>query len=930
MNRLKAVLLLVLCAFEAFAMRTNVVRTSTSNLGDASSYEGGVLPDAGDLVLIPNNVHVTLKDDDAKSVGLVNGLKGIAFEQTDTRLIVEVGGVAESPRELVLSCPITGRLVGGGMGRGKIVKRGAGRLKLVTSTLDGSGKGVPDSSGNARYDYSYGTSFLVEEGSLCLHPDLANQDHCSYVQDVVISNGAVFFSPSLVTENSNVSRGVLVVSGSLKGAGTLTNANAADRPLEFRGVDEMSVFDGQITGGVRLICKGKLRLTNVNSTYCASMGVQPSGNDCVLELASLGRDGQPSAAGKTTQFSPVGNGTSAGAILRYVGNGETCDKGILYYGTTFTLDGGSHGGLKLTDYISGYNQADGGTGVNPTTMCILNLAGSNTVPCEIACNLRQWYGLPSSKGASDYCTTNTFYVVKSGPGIWTMNCPGTDMAGVFGIEEGVLRFGDIAERGLRCSLGTATVLQRKNTSVRTSANDVSYAYELGVAGKEESGLLEYIGNGRTNSTCVSRPAVLNGIGGFCNSTSNAFRFANVSGGSSGKKTLILDGEGTLESAVYDIADGKGTVGIEKRGSGTWSIGGDLAFSGPVAVTGGKLIIRNDRYYSWYRFSVRENIYYWYSNADDQKGETNPSGTQNGISLTEFGLYDADGVRQNLGLTVCSNFCNLAPGQVAFGDYNEFSDANGERNVGNLFDNKGGSSDACAPNCLLYTPKNSRRVVATDSNSWMKVVMRLKDGSKAIASYDFANRYNSCGRFSNTAGLSPRSWQLEASVDGLRWDVLHEQTTNTTVFPSPSTWIYANRSFTEGGESGAHADGCVLPRQGPVGAHERVDVSSLAVSGGGVVELVGDVRVSSLHLDANSGGLVRGGALAESGILEIVSSAGRPRGELPVTFENVNGLRNANGWTVMINGRVDTHCSIGVNKSGTRLVVLGHGLTIVVR
>ena len=55
------------------------------------------------------------------------------------------------------------------------------------------------------------------------------------------------------------------------------------------------------------------------------------------------------------------------------------------------------------------------------------------------------------------------------------------------------------------------------------------------------------------------------------------------------------------------------------------------------------------------------------------------------------------------------------------------------------------------------------------------------------------------------------------------------------------------------------------------------------------------------MDAVAGGTVDGFAFPDSGTLEVVNAGARTSDELPVTFLNVTGLENVEGWTVTGDG-----------------------------
>ena len=65
------------------------------------------------------------------------------------------------------------------------------------------------------------------------------------------------------------------------------------------------------------------------------------------------------------------------------------------------------------------------------------------------------------------------------------------------------------------------------------------------------------------------------------------------------------------------------------------------------------------------------------------------------------------------------------------------------------------------------------------DSWIKYVMRVTNGTPAIASFDIAGRFNSTDTNGNQY-RQPTMWTMEGSVDGVNWDVLTNMSWGTAI------------------------------------------------------------------------------------------------------------------------------------------------------
>ena len=147
-------------------------------------------------------------------------------------------------------------------------------------------------------------------------------------------------------------------------------------------------------------------------------------------------------------------------------------------------------------------------------------------------------------------------------------------------------------------------------------------------------------------------------------------------------------------------------------------------------------------------------------------------TDGGWQLSEIGLFDADGVRQNLGLTYGSSATGLTAGQyfAAFGmDGTRLFDATQSSKV---------YQTGCAD---LGGGKES---------AYQVIVMRLKDDATPVVKYNF---YSANDTYQQTS-RAPTAWILEMSEDGQEWTTVDEQVEATSGYTTAQyTW------YKEGGK-----------------------------------------------------------------------------------------------------------------------------------
>ena len=796
---------------------------------------------------------------------------------------------------------------------GKVVKKGAGTLVLASS-----GK---TSVNGERQDYF--VQIDLQQGTLKLPQYAADDMHFG---DLTMSAGA-----TLVTcgNMSNKSQAISTLFRSLNGDGTITNETGRSTGQTIspyrRNLVQNSVFRG------RICHPAKLRLTGRLTQYGNSTGItQPI---VVEDNSNHLNDGYDrgyysfenvALLGSSSYFQYSGTG---GAMHYFGGEDATIAQDAYLYTRQYpaSFDAGWHGGLNITGDWS----VEAGNQDAAVSKWVV-LMGSNTVPCTISGDFieRTW----SDK---DYASPDgipyTIFVDKRGSGTWRLAAE-RNHGGGFAIQEGCLQFESIAEKGMVSSLGRST-----NLTTACSVRDVSnyrtnYAFSLGSADVSAApAVFEFVG--ATSGVSSTRPLVLEGKGGAIRASgidSARLGFGDVSALEAGETTLTIDGTNTLFNTISGIRDGKGKVNVIKAGDGDWYLSCSNTFSGDLVVNAGTLTVLGPKY-TWFRFTVK------------QTGNSSYV-----IAFRQLALYDANGIRQNIGLNVAqpeandadtmfwpdSDSAGLVPGSFAFGSktfqvklYNDIN-----RWVDQLFGDV--SSQTTFPDGSSYSGDRFRmRVYKMDDgstqgikkdnpNSWIPFVMRLANGAPEIVSYDILSYYNSAA-----TNEWPKVATMEASIDGVNWDLVETNAFGEAVaehnydFSIPlgssdgsknnsNTWFSNGKGITGRTPSKGTTPrpGAGFPIRGRVANFEMPlqNVRSVSVAAGATLKTETEVLISSLKIDVDGAGTMDGFTFAQNGIINVLSGDVQIDDktqtiELPGEYVNCTGLENIARWNVEVNG-----------------------------
>ena len=867
---------------------------------DPSSYKdnaNNALPGALDRIFTEDGATNELSPSDSKyadSLAKINEVVQVQLGKHATLVIEVAAGVTNT---------ITGRVgCASGSDAPTLIKRGGGTLLQEPSEV-------------ATYYFS---RWQVEAGTLgapwATSPSVAANNIYCYGIDLGANTELI------LPYKQNFQ-----VLGPLTGSGAIYTLNPISQntlcsPLYLKGGP--GAFAGTIGTNIYVhVREAILDFTGTANRYNGGLdvsGFKDDGTDKgVLGFVKFGATASdPSSLGLrgTVTLGEYYNNAPMSGAFRYLGTtGESVTSKYINFGYTqdapATFDAGAYGGLSFDSGVQwsvseAHNQR----------FC---LTGSNTVECTFAGKF-----VEGAKGS--------VYLIKKGSGTWHLkNNAASELSGPVVIEGGVLRHDSLESRGVLCALGTAANLHDGSYVESASATPVDYSILFAGAG---AGLLEY--TGAYDACSSNRQVAVKTSGGF-SSAGGAERIHGISAyDEAGTATLVILATNNAISTYADITDGThgGKLGVTKRGAGTAELDGDLSFSGPLNVEGGKLIVRNSSgAYTWFRLTVKENY-------GVKSGKATTDDDKNHVIIERFALYDANGVRQNIGFTrhngnlqvggykstghvVKSAASGLRPGEIGLdrpGNVNTWQANN--REIQNMCD---ASNNSLVGSYVRY--EGGTTLSPSEPDSWVKYVMRLTNGTPQIASFDIAGRFDSTLTNGNQH-RQPTMWMMEGSVDGVNWDVLTNMSWETSIvgtkwYSDMTTSCYGTLSDPTGKS---------FPIRGtpetPVSFNVLGNCESVSVAPGAVLEKQGStpVTISSLTVSTNGFGRIDGFTFAESGEIVVADLEALDAAlEIPGEFSNVEGLGNLAGgrWRVSVNGK-DKYVVARATASGLKVCPRG--------
>jgi hypothetical protein len=109
------------------------------------------------------------------------------------------------------------------------------------------------------------------------------------------------------------------------------------------------------------------------------------------------------------------------------------------------------------------------------------------------------------------------------------------------------------------------------------------------------------------------------------------------------------------------------------------------------------------------------------------------------------------------------------------------------------------------------------------------------------------------------------------------------------------------------------------------------VDSVAVSGGGTLNVSSPVTTARLRCDPTAGGgTVKGVNFDATGVIELENLvAGNTKTILPIVFDGCEGIGNIAKWAVEVDGRITSKMKVSLSPDG-KLCVTSVGMTVIVR
>ena len=806
---------------------------------DASRWVDGNVPQSGYQVRSHPDAPMFADDGDAEILG---SIKEIVLEGAGSRLVVT------NRSAMSLSFKI--------WGEGRFEKAGAGTL---TFEIGSDSERIYCGGGAAVYDGVLSVS--SREG----------REHKMRGPVAVYGNGVFSLIPNNYT----------TVAG-LKGDGTIRNDATSQMFLIVTNNAAAGeyVFSGGLSGD--FLCLGMHCGTQDLAGTASSNSQQGRIYGGTLRAASFGEANNSVSSWGKKELVFVGMpGASHVCKVEYIGQGETtrrpvyCNENIRHV----ALSGGLSGGLEL----------QGGMNFTVSRMTTLELGGDNVRPCVIDCDVI----------AQDGCAV---YVRKTGCGTWRLAAnPGRSARknkGVVAVEKGVLEYETVANAGTGCSLGDASVLHAEYAGERDDGRAVGYAHLLGdgtAAFSGDTATMRYTGPDAADIR--SRPVAVNGAARFESAVADlawsGFSALSSSGGA------LAFGGGASGCFAADVTDGNGVMSVLKEGGGTWTLGGNLGFSGPVGVGEGELRLQNSSRYTWYRLTVKE-LY----------GKSRQE-----IMLSRIALFSQDGEDQALGIShdpSCDGRAQaLPPGRACLATAGLSADPN--HPLDNLFKEYERNQNG-------RWGRNPRaNFSADDPDTWAAIVFRLPEGAKEVVRYDMVTGWFAA---ESPFEATPSDWVLEGSTDGMYWKEIESGHSSYGVFLAGANYWMSDRSPADASPAGFPVAPSCASKQ------VLASIPSLSLAAGASFASDAPVEVGDVvYALGDAPASISGVSFADSGVLRLV---GDGAGAVEIACDLSGCLRTENlpKWRVYCNGKFRSALRVRAVPGG--LSVRNAGMTMVLR
>ncbi len=881
-----------MAADTVFKLRSELSGTEFDWSKKENYVNAEVDPGAGDVVNVPAAFTNKLTYGTA-NWAFLSQLQAVIMSP-DAELTLEVqDGVAELPM------PITTAYEGYSSNFSSAIRKiGAGELYL--------------SSFRHYYQQAYRdyyTGLKVEAGTLRLTENCTVHNAECYFGPIEIAEGATLYT---VNGNSGATVQSRTYTPSLNGSGFVKNDSVEKVQylyVQNNTAGSHSVFAGRLIGAKLQVYVVFTRLDFTNPDNAAFGAV-------IMDGGAVHGWTYPNS---TRGWNTVGQ--SYGGTWKYLGTEPCSFAGSAYITAGYNcFDGGEFGGVTFG--VGGNQQWSVHTAGRQT---MVELKGSNTVN---ECVIDLWLNIPYA------------YIRKSEPGIWrfTANYAETrrhSYSNGLAVVEGTVRFDSLAEAGTACALGMGNWLTEEpyKWGSTVALQPVDYAFKLGsfdAEGNPVAGTLELSGTTTADQgfVCNTRPIALVSTGVLrvpdvhdANNAAigTALQFGGVSALDEGEKKLVLDGDNPYDNVISNITDGAGTVSLEKRGNGQWTVRGDLQIHGDLDVQSGTLVLENTElgaHYTRYRFYMKETAYGAYQRDPEgyYAGLDNDEGYKSGgrqPQVLRLYLYDADGNVVTKNLSTNSYPYMLGPNRCTSAGPNRCKVYSAvDFTLKGLFECSTGDKFSC---------EFSKQLEVDKPETWGCVEFMLPEGAPEVVGYDVRQGLKLNYDYS-TRILT--AWELHGSADGRNWHKLHgienfEASKEAASWCCAKPWadgVYGTKrdltehpiyTFTDG----EFTDGD--------GFTQLDNIRSVSVAKGAklIAKGVTPEAISSLKIDESGMGELENLALAVEGTVDLQLTTPNAVTEIETSLSELATGVNVTEWALKVNGQPRRTATLELDASG---------------
>jgi hypothetical protein len=206
-------------------------------------------------------------------------------------------------------------------------------------------------------------------------------------------------------------------------------------------------------------------------------------------------------------------------------------------------------------------------------------------------------------------------------------------------------------------------------------------------------------------------------------------------------------------------------------------------------------------------------------------------------------------------------------------------------------------------------------------TWQTIMMRLADGAGEASSWDYSDYYGKTTE--TTSNYNIKASALYGSANGANWELL--DIAKDVTLRGKGQWAFDGRGVPNG-----HTN-CNTIASRVLNVYPFLEnmAGSVSVAQGATLVCKGaPIAFSKIRLDAAGAGTICGVAFAEDGEISIENVQTNDEIIFRGLFDGCTGEGNISGWTILINGNVNSRRSAQV--CGGNLRIVGKGFCISLR